>query len=146
MAIKYFPAPDIEKFAKEIVYLLDWKHIKLEHVGFLRSTGSTARGTIARCHALGKAMQLAMQRDTSFYLVEVISERFDKLPREEQIEVMVHELMHIPKTFGGGFVHHDRVSDKAVKNVYNEYCKIREEELIKIRKEIRETSYPEKIY
>lgn len=142
MVIKYFPAPDIEKFAKEIVYLLEWKHIKLEHVGFLRSTGSTSRGTIARCHALGKAMQLAMKRDTSFYLVEVISEKFDKLSREEQIEVIVHELMHIPKTFGGGFVHHDRVSDKVVKNIYNEYCKIREEELIKIRKEIRETTWP----
>jgi len=139
MAIKYFPALDIEKIAKEIVYLLNWRHINLEQVGFLRSTGSTARGTIARCHALGKAMQLAMKRDTSFYLVEVISERFDKLPREEQVEVMVHELMHIPKTFGGGFVHHDRVSDKAVKNVYNDYCKIREEELKKIREEIKKS-------
>jgi len=140
MPIKYFPAPDIKKECEVIVYLLNWNHIKLEHVGFLRSTGSTSRGTIARCHALGKAMQLAMSRDTSFYLVEVISERFDKLPREEQVEVLIHELMHIPKTFGGGFVHHDRVCDEAVKEIYIKYCEIKEEEIKKIRNKIKETT------
>jgi predicted metallopeptidase len=134
MPIKYFPAPDIEEKSKEIVLMLDWKHIDIENVGFLRSTGSKSRGTIARCHALGKAMQKAMKRKRSFYLVEVISERFDKLPDEEQVEVIIHELMHIPKTFGGGFVHHDRVSDKAVKEVYEHYCNLKEGELDKIKK------------
>lgn len=136
MPIKYFPAPDIEEKSKEMVYILDWKHIDLEHVGFLRSTGSKARGTIARCHALGKAMQKAMKRKRSFYLIEVIAERFDKLSIEEQEEVIIHELMHIPKTFGGGFVHHDRVSDKAVKEVYDHYCNLKENELNKVEKTI----------
>lgn len=136
MPIKYFPAPDIKKQAEAIVYILEWKHIQLEHVGFLRSTGSTSQGTIARCHALGKAMQLAMGRKKSFYLVEVISERFDKLSIEEQVEVIIHELMHIPKTFGGGFVHHDRVSDKAVKDVYEHYCNLKQDELKRIRENI----------
>ena len=81
-------------------------------------------------------MQLAMGRKKSFYLVEVISERFDKLSIEEQVEVIIHELMHIPKTFGGGFVHHDRVSDKAVKDVYEHYCNLKQDELKRIRENI----------
>ena len=58
-------------------------------------------------------MQVAMQRK-GFYLIEVISKRFDKLSKVEQEKVIIHELMHIPKTFGGGFTHHNVVTDKNV--------------------------------
>jgi predicted metallopeptidase len=125
MAIKYHPAPDIQKVAEEVVGMLEWGHVKLEHVAFLRSTGSKARMTIARCHALGKAMQIGMGRKKGFYLIEVISEKFDKLPAEEQVKVVIHELMHIPKSFGGGFIHHDKVHEKSVEQVYNHYCNLR---------------------
>jgi len=77
MKIKYHQAPDIQKVAEEIINRLDWNHINVEHVAFLRSTGSKARFTIARCHALGKAMQIGLGRKKGFYLVEVISEKFD---------------------------------------------------------------------
>jgi predicted metallopeptidase len=128
MAIKYHPAPDIQTSAEEIVASLEWDHILLEHVAFIRSLGSAARRTIARCHALGKAMQIGMRRNKGFYLIEVISERFDKLSAEEQTKVIIHELMHIPKTFGGGFVHHNKVHDGAVEQVYNHYCSLKKEE------------------
>jgi predicted metallopeptidase len=123
--IKYEKALDIQELAKEIVKTLDWKHIHIEHVAFIRSFGSSARRTIARCHALGKAMQIGMERDKGFYLIEVISEQFDKLPSDEKIRVVIHELMHIPKTFGGGFVHHDKVHDSSVKKVYEHYCNLK---------------------
>lgn len=134
MAIKYYHSPDIEKRAREIVYILGWSHIDMDNVGFIRSIGSSSKGTIARCHALGKAMKIAMARKKSFYLIEVISERFDKLSYDYQTEVLIHELMHIPKSFGGGFIHHNKVSDKAVKEVYNNYCNLQENELRKIKK------------
>lgn len=118
--IKYFEAPDIEQMARKIVEKLNWNHINLNEVGFLRSRGSGSRGTIARCHALGKAMQMAMKRK-GFYLIEVISERFDKMPEEERIKVIIHELMHIPKTFGGGFIHHHMVNERTVNKIYQEY-------------------------
>jgi predicted metallopeptidase len=121
MPIKYCDAEDIKTRAISIVRTLEMKHIDLTNVGFLRSRGSTSKGTIARCHALGKAMQLAMGRKKGFYLIEVISERFDKLSQREQTEVVIHELMHIPKTFGGGFIHHDKVNNKSVKKMYEEY-------------------------
>jgi predicted metallopeptidase len=125
MAIRYHAAPDIQKVAEEVVGMLEWAHVRLEHVAFLRSTGSKARMTIARCHALGKAMQIGMGRKKGFYLIEVISEKFDKLPVEEQVKVIIHELMHIPKSFGGGFIHHDKVHEKSVEQVYNHYCNLK---------------------
>jgi len=125
MGIKYFDAPDVRKIAYEVVSLLGWNHVSLENVGFLRSTGSTAKYTIARCHALGKAMRLAMGRKKSFYLIEVISEKYDKLSLEEKKKTIIHELMHIPKSFGGGFVHHDKVHDKSVDEVYQRYVDLK---------------------
>ncbi len=121
MPIKYHQADDIKTRAVSVVRTLELNHVDLENVGFLRSHGSTSRGTIARCHALGKAMQMAMGRTKGFYLIEVIAERFDKLNQREQTEVIIHELMHIPKTFGGGFIHHDKVNDRTVKKMYEKY-------------------------
>jgi len=125
MGIKYIQADDIKKEAEDIVKTLGWHHIDFNHLGFLRSHGSVAPRTIARCHALGKAMQMAMGRPKGFYLVEVISEKFDRLSREEQTKTIIHELMHIPKTFGGGFIHHDKVHERNVKIVYEQYLKIK---------------------
>jgi len=123
--IKYHQAPDVQQIAEEIVNKLKWDHIILEHVAFIRSTGSKARRTLARCHALGKAMQIGMNRKKGFYLIEVISEKFDKLPVDEQLKVIIHELMHIPKSFGGGFIHHNKVHDKSVEHIYNHYTKLK---------------------
>ncbi len=123
MGIKYEQAPDIRKEAEEILRVLDWKHVQIDSVAFLRSYGSTSRRTIARCHALGKAMQIGMGRTTGFYLVEVIAERFDRMPTEEKTKTIIHELMHIPSTFGGGFKHHHIVNERSVEIAFREYKK-----------------------
>lgn len=122
MGIKYEQADDVRKMAEKVVSVLGWKHIDLENVGFIRSRGSSSRGTVARCHALGKAMQMAMGRK-GFYLVEVISKRFDKMSEEDKIKIVIHELMHIPSTFGGGFKHHHIVNDRSVDRCYAEYLR-----------------------
>ena len=119
--IKYFQAPDIKKTSEEVVNLLKWDHVLLDNVAFIRSFGSKAERTIARCHALGKAMQIGMGRKKGFYLIEVISEQFDKLPDDEKTRVIIHELMHIPKSFGGGFIHHNKVHNKSVEKVFNQF-------------------------
>ena len=135
MVLKYLYAPDIEKEARIIIHILGWNHIDLVNVGFLRSVGSTANYTIARCHGLGNAMRTGMQRKKSFYVIEVISERFDHLPRDEQIRIIIHELMHIPKSFGGGFIHHNKVNERTVNKIYKTYCELRYKLLINHREE-----------
>jgi len=117
--MKYIYAEDIQKISEEISRLL-FPHVKLERMKCFRSHGSSSRGTIARCHTIGKLLQKAMDTE-SFYVLEFISERFDKLPEEEKIKTIIHELMHIPHTFGGGFRHHDHVCERNVNNSYRTY-------------------------
>jgi predicted metallopeptidase len=123
--MKYLPAPDIQIIADEISKVL-FPHVDVTRVKCFRSHGSFSRMTIARCHALGKLMQEAIGI-RAVYALEFISERFDKLDKEEQIKIIIHELMHIPKTFGGGFKHHDWVCEKNVNLHYKTYKAKKEE-------------------
>ena len=124
MPIKYELAPDIQEKINEITIFL-FPHVKINSVVCLRSYGSSSRGTIARCHTLGKAMQLALNRK-GFYVIEVISKRFDKMSEVEKTKTLIHELMHIPKSFGGGFRHHDYVCDRNIEMEYNKYINLKE--------------------
>jgi len=117
--MKYEPAPDIQIIAEEMSKLM-FPHIILERVKYFRSYGSSSRGTIARCHALGKLMQKAVGVK-AHYALEFISERFDKMDERERTKTIIHELMHIPKSFGGGFKHHDWVCDKNINFFYKQY-------------------------
>jgi predicted metallopeptidase len=111
--------PELQKKAEEISRFL-FPNIKIENVKCYRSYGTSSKRIIARCHALGKLMQKAMSRQ-AFYVLEFLSERFDKLDEEEKTKVVIHELMHIPKCFGGGFKHHNIVTDKSVDLHYKTY-------------------------
>lgn len=119
--MKYEFAPDLQEIAEEISKLL-FPHVDIQRVKCFRGYGTSSKRTIARCHALGKIMQKAIDTK-AFYVLEFLSERFDKLDNEEKIKVIIHELMHIPKTFGGGFKHHGFVCEKSVNKYYQEYKK-----------------------
>jgi predicted metallopeptidase len=124
--MKYEFAPDIQKIAEEISALL-FPYVKIDRVRCFRSYGTSSRGTIARCHTIGKLMQKAM-KVPAFYALEFLSERFDKLSKEEQIKVIIHELMHIPMIFGGGFRHHGYICDKNIEKNYMAYKMRKEDE------------------
>jgi len=131
--MKYEEAPDLQKIAEEISRLL-FPHVVMERVKCYRSYGSSTKGTIARCHALGKVMQKAIGVE-AYYALEFLSARFDKLSREEQIKTIIHELMHIPQTFGGGFRHHDFVCEKNVNLYYKTYIAKKEQNEGYVRKQ-----------
>ena len=122
MSIRYELAPDLQGTISELAVL--FPHVRLDDVICIRSFGSSSRGTIARCHALGKAMQLALNRK-GFYVIEAISKRFDKLSEQEKTKTLIHELMHIPKSFGGGFRHHDYVCNKNIDREYQKYISLK---------------------
>jgi predicted metallopeptidase len=118
--MKYTLAQDLKEKAIHINKKLGLNHINPEKFECIRSKGSSTKRVIARCHGLNKVMQLGLKR-SAFYVLEFLSERFDKLSEQEQIKVIIHELMHIPKAFGGGFRHHDFVNEKNVENLYKTY-------------------------
>ena len=110
--MKYIYAPDLQARMIEIIRTLRMDHIDEDRVACFRSKGSSSKRTIARCHTIGKLMQKAMGVK-AFYTIEFL-ERFEKMSWTEQDKVIIHELMHIPKTVGGGFRQHDFVCDKNV--------------------------------
>src|SRR3989344_5653001 len=114
--MKYVDAPDLKDRVNEIAQILNMDHIDLNRVECTRSFGSSTKSTIARCHALGKLMQKAM-KSKAFYAIEFL-EKFDKMSKSDQDKVIIHELMHIPKSFGGGFRQHDFVCRKNVEIMY----------------------------
>lgn len=121
--MKYILARDLQERMVEIVRTLGMQHIDLSRVVCVRSYGSSTRLTIARCHTIGKVMQIAMKMP-AHYAIEFL-EKFDKLSSEEQDKSIIHELLHIPKAFGGGFRQHDFVCEENVKLLHEKYNSMR---------------------
>jgi predicted metallopeptidase len=118
MPIKYYSAPDIKKQVDEITSDLDLFHVVPQFVFCVRSKGSKAKRTIARIHGLGKIWQGVLNLPPS-YTIEVISEIYDKMPKEEKEKTLIHELLHIPGGFSGGFrPHKGYVERKIVEQLY----------------------------
>lgn len=140
--MKYEFAPDLQLKAEEISKIL-FPHVKTDRVRCFRSYGTSTRGTIARCHALGKLMQKAIGIKP-IYALEFLSERFDRMNEEDKIKVIIHELMHIPFTFGGGFKHHDHVTDRNVNKMYACYKEHKNREFNPTEKNNGEDYYEKK--
>ncbi len=117
--MKYEYAPDLQERMKKIANVLHMDHIDVSRVECLRSYGSSTKRTLARCHTIGKVMQKAM-KTPAFYAIEFL-EKFDKMPAHEQDKVIIHELLHIPKSFGGGFRQHDFVCEDNVSLLHKKF-------------------------
>ncbi len=105
--MKFSPAPDISENIFRICEKLKFFHIDPGRIKCYRSTGSSSRA-IARIWSLPKIWQDALSV-RAHYVLEVISEKFDKQPEDEKIKILIHELMHIPKNFSGAVLSHSRV-------------------------------------
>ncbi len=120
--MKYeFSAEWTEK-ARAVARDLGFGHVLAERVHCIRSAGSKTRRTIARIHGLPKALQVGTDLQP-FYVIELIAEKFDRQAPEEKVKTIIHELMHIPHNFGGGFRHHkDYVTHRQVEEMYQRYA------------------------
>jgi predicted metallopeptidase len=125
MPIRYTEADDIKKRVQEIASSLDFFHVVPQFIHCVRSKGSKSRLTIARIHGLGKIWQDVLYLPPS-YVIEVISERYDKLSEAEKEKTLIHELLHIPSGFSGGFrPHKGYVERETVEHLYRKLQKNR---------------------
>lgn len=89
----------------------------------MRGFGSTSRA-IARIWSLPRPWQMALKIPPQ-YIIEVIAQRFDRLSPNDQDRTLIHELMHIPKTFSGALVSHrgryHRINHKTVEKLYDHF-------------------------
>jgi predicted metallopeptidase len=120
LTLEYLEAPDVKRLANEIVDSLGLFHVVPQFVYCYRSKGSKSERTVARIHGLGKIWQEALRKPPA-YVIEAISERYDKLSDEEKEKTLIHELLHIPKGFSGGFrPHKGYVNRKRVERLHKE--------------------------
>jgi len=119
-------APDIEERTNKLIKSLDLEWLSYGRLFFYRSINSKARA-YARAWGLPRLWQRTLKVEPA-YIVEVISEHFDKLNQREQDKVLLHELTHIPKNFSGALVAHTHrrkgsFHDK-LENLISDYLKI----------------------
>lgn len=118
-SVEWKPAPDIEKRVRHLIAGLEMEHVKKTRVICYRSTEAKTRA-YARIWGLSRIWQQALGLEPA-YVLEVISERFGKLSAKNQDMVLIHELLHIPKTFSGALLPHRRrggVSEDAVRRLH----------------------------
>ena len=121
--MQYYEAPDVKRLADEIIDSLGLSYVVPESVYCYRSAGSKSKRIIARIHGFGRIWQMALGLPPS-YVIEVLSERYDKLSQEDKEKTVIHELLHIPRGFRGGFrPHKGYISTKKVDKLHKEYIK-----------------------
>jgi predicted metallopeptidase len=118
LPIRYTEAADVKKLTDEIIDRLGLFHVVPQFMFCFRSTGSTSKRTIARIHGMGKIWQEALNLPPS-YTIEVISERYDRLSQTGKEKTIIHELLHVPRGFAGGFrPHKGYIDERIVDDLY----------------------------
>ena len=121
--IRFFKAGDIQARIAHMVRVLGMQHVDLERVVCIRSVGSSSVYTQARCYGLGRIWQKALDLP-AHYIIEIISEQYEKLDASGKDRLLIHELLHIPHSFAGGFRHHKPyVNKRIVDHYYEEYLR-----------------------
>ena len=121
--MKYSLAPDIKKQIDALINQLGVDYIKPGNIYCIRSHDAKTRA-YARIWGMSRLFTEVIGIQPH-YIIEVIEKKFDKLNKREQIKTLIHELMHIPKTFSGALLPHrgryhrinDREVEKILKNV-----------------------------
>jgi len=117
--MKYSLAPDIKKQINLLVKKLDFKHIDIKRVHCIRSFDAKTRA-YARIWGMSRLFEEVAGLKPN-YIIEVISKKFDKLSPREKMKTLVHELMHIPKTFSGALLSHrgryHRINNREVEKI-----------------------------
>ncbi|OGK55469.1 hypothetical protein A3H78_01135 [Candidatus Roizmanbacteria bacterium RIFCSPLOWO2_02_FULL_36_11] len=97
-------APDIYKLAVVLIKKLQFDFIEPNQIKCVRSKNSKSRA-YARIWSVPRIFLETLKMKPA-YIIEVLAHYFDKLSEEEKTKVIIHELLHIPKTFSGALKSH----------------------------------------
>lgn len=117
--MKYERAPEIKKTINLLVEQLGFTHIDTSRIHCIRSLDAKTRA-YARIWGMSRLFFEVAGMPPN-YIIEVVAKRFDKLPEREKIKTLIHELMHIPKTFSGALLSHrgphHAINDREVERI-----------------------------
>ncbi|HEV2438464.1 MAG TPA: putative metallopeptidase [bacterium] len=108
---------------RHIVGALGFSHVDPSRIFCVRGYGSTSEAW-ARIWGLPSLWQQVLEIGPA-YVVEVIEPEFGRLPEDEQDRILIHELLHIPRTFSGAIRPHRtptfRINRRTVERFYQQY-------------------------
>ncbi len=117
--MNYKVAPEIKKHIVRLVDSLNLSHIDTRRVHCIRSFDAKTRA-YARIWGMSRLFKEVAGLQPH-YIIEVNAKKFDKLPPRQQIKTLIHELLHIPKTFSGALLSHrgryHRINDREVEKI-----------------------------
>lgn len=97
-------APDVEALAKIVVDEGVVGRVDLSRVRFVRSYDAKFH-SYARIFGISRPIREALKTNVC-YVVEVNAKLYDRLPADEKIRVVIHELTHIPERCDGSLRSH----------------------------------------
>ena len=134
--MEWYDAQDIKDMIEDIVPKLPMGYVNTKLLVCFRSKGSNSNAR-ARIWSLPRVWQQALEVEPH-YIIEVLSEKFDHLSLEDKKRVIIHELMHIPKSFSGSLVPHRgrgrHIVPREVEKLYSIYKGEKPEKKINIKK------------
>ncbi len=95
-----------EEAVKELINELGVKHVRPGRVKVVRTYDSRSTA-YARLWGLSKVLQEGLGLKPA-YVLEIIVSNFSLLTCQEKIDVLIHEISHIPKTFSGSVRPHNK--------------------------------------
>ncbi len=120
--MKYSKAPEIKKQIEELIKRMEMDYINPKNIHCIRSFDAKTRA-YARIWGMAKLFKEVAGIEPN-YIIEVNAKKYDKLPEREKIKILIHELMHIPKTFSGALLPHrgryHRINDREVEKILKE--------------------------
>ncbi len=117
-------AQDVKEDLENILKKIDLPYIDIKKIHCYRTKGSKTRA-YARTWAFPKIFQRALNVKPA-YVIEVLSNHYDKLDHDAKMKVLIHELLHIPKNFSGALLPHktrSRNLHQVANQLYKEYKK-----------------------
>ena len=120
---RFEPAPDVAELVDTLVRVLEFEHIDPARVHCRRSTGSTS-DAYARIWELPSIWIDALGVSPQ-YVIEVLAQHYDELDDGEKEKIVIHELLHIPRTFSGALRNHrgqgEPINGRTVNRYHREY-------------------------
>ncbi|HKV43432.1 MAG TPA: putative metallopeptidase [bacterium] len=112
---------------ERIARLLGFSHVDPARIFCVRGYGSSSEAW-ARIWGLPTLWQQVLHTGPA-YVVEIIEPEFSRLPKDEQDRVLIHELLHIPRTFSGAIRPHRtptfRITRRTVEQFYRRFLERR---------------------
>jgi len=117
--MQYQIAKDVKEKVGKLIKKLEMDYIDEKRIYCIRSFDAKTRA-IARIWGMGRLFAEVCGIKPC-YIIEVNAKRFDKLSERDKIKTLIHELLHIPKTFSGALLSHrgryHRINDKVIENI-----------------------------